>query len=135
MKLTSKDLMKIMGLQVGDRIKVEFEFTDEELFEVSESILKTIYLKSINNSYIEAVISDLVDRDFEILQKPKRVGDLECSGDCENCPLMAVCSWNSDFQGKNLYEVLNYELTTVHDDQEIYDLLKARLDKEVLGDE
>ena len=58
----------------------------------------------------------------------KIVGNLKCTEiNCEKCPLRALsCRFIS---GKSLYEIL--DLTEADTDQEIYDLMKNRLDKEV----
>ena len=58
----------------------------------------------------------------------KKVGDLNCDEiSCAKCPLRALsCRFVS---GKSLYEIL--DLTEADTDQEIYDLMKNRLDKEV----
>ena len=87
----------------------------------------------MNNKY------KLVNKDIEILPAPKRVGDLKCGEDiiiCENCPLKALagCSWYGCgmFGLLTLYEILEKVYNDwLNKDQEIYDLLKARLDKEI----
>ena len=130
MKFTSEDLMKAMGLQVGDRVKVNLVNGKTKIYEVIK------YLSSLNEEKIclteNKSLSYLLNVDFEILPRPKRVGDTYCQENCENCPLMCVCDADCDYEGQTLFDVFNYELIAVHNDQEIYDLLKARLDKEVI---
>ena len=129
MKFTSEDLMKAMGLQVGDNVKVIYADNVYITYELKYNEHEGLVLE--NDTDIE-LLSNIVNMDFEILPRPKRVGDLKCEDfDCKTCPLMCVCSWDSDFKRGTLFDVFNYELKTVHNDQEIYDLLKARLDKEV----
>lgn len=135
MRKTHKDLLDWLGLKVGDVIRFndspnKWIVANEEYIALDPKVDRYIYgngAKLVD----ELPTESLIEMEFNILPKPERVGDLECSGNCKNCPLMSVCSWDSDYQGKKIYEVLDYELTTIHDDQEIYDLLKARLDKEV----
>ena len=133
MKFTSEDLMKAMGLEVGDRIRVE-NFNNSD-FEV----------KSFRNlDIVEYVLEDengdmfgfefIFNHNFEILPKPKRVGQLTCREikDCRTCPLWWICFIKiqaKDEMETSLYEMLESFVVT---DQEIHDLLKARLDKEVV---
>lgn len=133
MEFTSKDLVKAMRLTVGDKIKVSFEFTDEEIFEITESVQGAIYLQAINDFYSQADLGDLIDKKFEIIQRPKKIGELKCDElTCEKCPLRTInCSNVSTSVEKTLYQILENFLPVYHD-QEMYDLLKARLDKEVL---
>lgn len=128
MKFTSEDLMKAMGLQVGDRVKTPNNIT--------YLILKTnsghiwVYDEIHNEKFL---INYLVDTEFEILPKPKKVGQLTCREikDCRTCPLWWICFIKineKDEMKTSLYEMLD---SFAVEDQEIYNLLKARLDKEV----
>lgn len=96
-----------------------------------DDINNTYYVKGITIQH-KFKLTDLVDQDFEILPRPKRVGDLKCCeecGYCEKCPIIAICNgkWET-----TLYQILEYWKESDNFDQEIYDLLKARLDKEVV---
>lgn len=129
MKFTSEDLMKAMGLQVGDYIRIGTKELEKYTFSVDdEDGLMLVY-----EGY-EYPIGYLLDHDFEILPRPKRVGDLKCGElECMSCPLR-ILSHCSKSRGREdaLYKILNYwnnEYPIF--DQEIYDLLKARLDKVV----
>lgn len=117
MKFTSEDLMKAMGLQVGDTIILNGK---THTFKTDKSG-KLLY---------KNVLKMLIDVDFDILPRPKRVGDTLCKQYCSGCPLIALQCFGDDTKNKPLYEVLDYALPRYHD-QEIHDLLKARLDKEV----
>ena len=128
MKFTSEDLMKAMRLQVGDRVKVG-EYN--ETFELMKSTEGKWRLISKNCSIVDLIW--LVDKDYEILPRPKRVGDLKCKDfECAKCHLRCLphCNQMSNAK-KTLFNILNgwNEYDTF--DQEIYDLLKARLDKVV----
>ena len=126
MKFTSEDLMKAMGLQVGDYVRIGTKELEKYTFLVDdEDGLMLIY-----EDY-EYPIGYLLDHDFEIIPRPKRVGELKCDKQCNKCPLRALESCNM-FGRLTLYELLEkvYE-DWENKDQEIYDLLKARLDKEV----
>ena len=128
---TSKEFMEWLGLQVGDNILVTYAPDDNDVFEVSESNNKTIWLKGIKGTSDNYEIGYILDADFEILPRPKRVGDLKCDEfECCDCPLNYICNLNDwGFSLSNsLYGIL--ELFNC-DDQEIHDLLKARLDKEM----
>ena len=128
MKFTNEDLMKAMGLQVGDKIKIDLGYT----FEIVQNG-KIISLERLGEGYYTD-LEFLVDTDFEILPRPKRVGQLTCREikDCRTCPLWWICFIKiqaKDEMETSLYEMLESFVVT---DQEIHDLLKARLDKEVV---
>ena len=140
MKFTSEDLMKAMGLQVGDRIKVKFDIcspyyqdTVDCICEIIKNIKGSIMVINSNNQTM--FIHNLVDMDYEILPRPKRVGDLKCDDfeDCINCPLrLSECCYQEEYTlYETLAEIKEISTNTNRFDQEIYDLLKARLDKEV----
>ena len=132
MKFTSEDLMKAMGLAVGDRIKV------------SNSILEIVedcgYIMCVLIGYENSInrLEHLIDINYEILPRPKRVGDLKCGEQdkitCIDCPIKSICSLCDLGCRNTLYEFLedykNHHKESF--DQEIYDLLKTRLDKEVI---
>lgn len=123
MKFTSEDLMKAMGLQVGDTIKLNGK-------------THTFTAKKDGTLICKNVLKQLIDQEFEILPRPKRVGDLKCTDEieCKYCPLrMANCTRTKN---STLYQILEeikgIALSGDYFDQEIHDLLKARLDKEVV---
>ena len=121
MKFTSEDLMKAMGLAVGDKIKFY-----NEVFTIIENIPNYIGIENATALYN---IDILLNKEFEILPRPKRVGELKCEKlECKNCPLDYLCSLNNLPNYTTLYD--NLERLQIKD-QEIHDLLKARLDKEV----
>ena len=137
MKFTNKDLMKSTGLTIGDKVKFVFEekifigkvgFYDDYLSIIMEDEYNEI--KAL--FHLIFIINN--ESEFEILPKPKRVGDLKCKEDCDNCPLKVVCAigiYNDDW---SYYDILE-DSKIKSRDQEIYDLLKARLDKEVKENE
>jgi hypothetical protein len=135
MKFTSEDLIKAMGLSVGDRIKVADKVytiikLDDNYF--LEDISLTPVLK-INHWQS---ITTLLNQDYEILPRPKRVGELDCFVEikCNNCPLRMI-SGCTNSEGVPLYDILKeIQIDSTKNnmfDQEIHDLLKARLDKEL----
>ena len=130
MKFTSEDLMKAMGLVVGDRIKYGVVYGVISRDEDNEIIIE-IYTQK--DEYCgDAPLYELMGCEYRILPRPKRVGDLKCEGDnCDKCPLYAVCSMYASYEGLSLYECFERN-KTLAPDQEIYNLLKARLDKEVV---
>lgn len=124
---TSKDLMESMKLQVGDRVKV---VRDDRAYEIVNE-KNTIQIKRIGEGYL-VDLSYLVGLDIEILPRPKRIGNLKCNElACLNCPLCWICFIKINEKNEmqtTLYEMLE---SFAVKDQEIYDLLKTRLDKEV----
>ena len=121
---TNRDLMKWLGLKIGDRItKGGRNYTIED--RNGEIVYE-------NKSYSYKLIT-LVDTKFEITDSPSRVGNLKCNfGNkdsdferCKECPLKWFCGFGInwiDGQDATLYEVL--EKMDIYD-QEIYDILKA----------
>ena len=138
MKFTSEDLMKAMGLQVGDRVKVKFDVcspyyqnTTNSICEIIKNITGHIMIRNENHQTM--FIHNLVDIDFEILPRPKRVGDTLCKDcECEECHLRCLPHCNQLNNGKKtLFNILDGWNEYNSFDQEIHDLLKARLDKVV----
>lgn len=126
---TTDNLMKAMGLQVGDRIKINDKL-DIYVIELNECLIPVVtdsYLK------IKHDIKYLIDRKIEILPKPKRVGDLKCTEqECRTCPIRFICQEDRPINNTLYFNLELYKNDqSIHYDQEIYDLLKARLDKEV----
>ena len=118
MKFTSEDLMKAMGLQVGDTI-------------ILDGKTHTFTTKKDGTLICKNVLKQLIDQDFEILPRPKRVGDLKCEdfNECAKCPFKYY-HVAGHYKEQTLYEILKDWLNKT-EDQEIYELLKKRLDKEV----
>jgi hypothetical protein len=129
MKFTSEDLIKAMGLSVGDKVKVTFKDDTIEEYEIIKYDNGNIILHDDFHGYDDH-IGYLIDQEIEILPRPKRVGDTLCKQDCSGCPLIALQCFGDETKNKPLYEVLQQTLPN-YLDQEIHDLLKARLDKEV----
>lgn len=139
MKFTNEDLLKSMGLKVGDRIKLQkddkkYTLIDGSNYENFDKYIFVSYNKDSDEWNSVYDLTYIIDKEmeYEILPKSKKVGDLKCDVDikCEKCPLRYImCEGCAE---DSLYEVL--ERTTKEDvfDKEIYDLLKTRLDKEVL---
>lgn len=123
MKTTSEDLAKAMGLKVGDKIKLK----NGEIAEVIEDY--DLWFESSELKRFGLHI--LIDEEYEILPPEKtkeKVGNLLCDEvGCADCPLERCC-W--DIPVETLYENLE-RWNDKYNDKEIYDILKARLDKEV----
>lgn len=122
MKFTSEDLMKAMGIKIGDTIKLNGK-------------THTFATKKDGTLICKNVLKQLIDQEFEIIPKPKRVGDLMCNDFviCRACPFNFLCEWGFSIDPamtllENLERIEDFE----KDDKEIYDLLKARLNKEVV---
>lgn len=131
MKFTSEDLMKAMGLSIGDEIKIIFP-AHTETYIVCKDSSGCIILHEIDCDF-EEDLGYLLDQDIEILPRPKRVGDLKCKDcECVECHLRCLPYCNQLDNGKKtLFNTLNSWNEYDTFDQEIHDLLKARLDKVV----
>lgn len=132
MKFTSEDLMKAMGLSVGDRVKVTFKDDTIEEYEIIKYDNGNIILHDDFHGYDDH-IGYLLDHEIEILPRPKRVGDLKCGEtNCKSCPIRIICSEERSVTNSLYFNLELYKKDQrVNYDQEIHDLLKARLDKEV----
>lgn len=124
MRFTNNDLVKAMGLEIGDRVRVKCADGSSSIYKLNPD-----YSLSFNRVHIHLV--DIIELDYEILPKKKaskKVGDLLCSNsDCVNCPLRVInCK---GFGNNTLYEKLKKSVEG--SDNELYDILKARLDKEI----
>ena len=120
MKFTSEDLMKAKkALAEIVRYNSEEEYDNGVEIGYENPLQDECYL-----------ISKALEELERLLPIPKRVGETLCERYCNDCPLVAIQCFSDETEGKQLYEVLQQTLPN-YLDQEIYDLLKARLDKEV----
>ena len=124
MKFTNSDLAKAMGLKIGDRVKVKSAVNDSAVYELDSS-----YCLSGNHIHIH--LDSIIELDYEILPKKKKVGELLCKDvDCDTCPLRTLhCD---AAYSDTLYKILERHFAEIGiKDKEIYNILKARLDKEM----
>ena len=130
MKFTSEDLMKAMGLQVEDEVEIIFP-AHTETYIVCKDSSGCIILHEIDCG-LEEDLGYLLDQEYEILLRPKRVGDTICEYcECFECPLRCLPHCNQlDNAKETLFNILNGWNEYHTFDQEIHDLLKVRLDKE-----
>ena len=132
MKFTSEDLMKAMGLSVGDKIKV-----NNKIYTINKSAESKGAWIGYEDENEWHNLQHLVNGiEYEILPRPKLVGDTLCKDtECGKCPLRMVEGCENVSNKYTLYqcleEVKNYNESNNMFDQEIYDLLKSRLDKVV----
>lgn len=113
---TTNDLLKAMNLSIGDKIKLN------DIVYTITTIDNKIICKSDTTT---KKLSAFVDTDYT---KLSTVGDTMCEGDCEKCPLYAICV--CDEYGDTLYNILDsYEIARY--DKEMYDMLIKRLNKEI----
>lgn len=124
MKFTSEQLANAMGLKVGDRIDIK-DLKDKHHI----CKLKADYMLCDNNGdFVD--LKYIVNHEIEILPPiKKKVGDLICKDTiCRDCPLCIIHCAN--MTNESLYDNFEYTFEDI-DDKEIYDILKARLDKEI----
>lgn len=98
-----------------------------------------LYIKDEEGKPYSAVLRTILTGQCEIIKlpkEPKKIGNLKCGDveDCEDCPFKVIDCGEADdlkIHTYTLFDILNnwYEK---YKDQEIYKILKARLDKEVL---
>ena len=135
-KITSEDFMQWLGIQVGDKVKIETlepngDGTYTKKYEVYDVVYDDFFgfILSLKNDKFP--ITNIIGLNFDIIPKHRKVGDLKC-GDfqgCDKCPFR-FHHVSGHYKEQTLYEILEEWLDKTQD-QEIYNLLKARLDKEV----
>ena len=133
MKFTSDDLMKVMNIQIGDRIKIyDIVYLVDE--EGNLNILPEYYNEE-KGYYDDCHVTEIINVEYEILPKIKKIGDLKCNAfdDCRRCPVRTICELLFFDSDTTFYEILEKYLKSgkASFDLEIYDLLLSRLDKEV----
>lgn len=139
---TSQDLMKAIGLQVGDRVKIKFEVSNiiDVTITTEERILNIVYDNhlgvGLEHNGVIVPIERILNRGFKILPKPKRVGENICNGNCPTCPCIFVCNEEVNAVNKTLYEVLDEGIKTFKNlngslQNQVYNAIKEQLDKEV----
>lgn len=121
-------------------------FTSEDLIKAKKALAEIVrynseeeYDNGVEIGYVNPLqdecylISKALEELERLLPRPKRVGDLRCDDfECCDCPIGFLCDYKIPKYAENkeptLYQMFEYYNVT---DQEIYDLLKVRLDKEV----
>lgn len=142
MKFTSEDFMQCLGIEVGDKVKIESlepykDGTYTKKYEVYDVVYDDFFGFILSSKNDKFPITNIIGHNFDIIPKPKKVGELTCEEcSCAYCPMKMICMNEIPLETSNtLYDVLDNLLDdSISDffDQEIYDLLKDRLDKEVV---
>lgn len=84
MKFTNKDLAKAMRLKVGDKVK----FKNGEIAKVTEDY-------ELDFCPIKAKLEILVNVEYKILPRKKKVGDKLCANiPCKKCPIFIGCKFS-----------------------------------------
>lgn len=139
MKKTAKEynelLANFFGLKEGDHVKIKDEKYKWRDFIVikKETGQQKLYLK-VGNSLLEltADLDYLLDIEYEIVQKPQKVGETLCDEQgCEKCPLRLLdCFLNKG--ESTLYEMLDEvcECRNISKESNIYKAFKEMLDSD-----
>lgn len=143
-----KEFFKLLGIEPNKAFKIKeidnwtFKLSEEE----PEDNGLILYQKLGYNEYelancLEtwAMISNILSGLYKPypVKEPKKIGELKCKDfarNCSGCPLHVInCCLFKDNIGTSgtLFERLDKNLE-VFKDQELYDLIKSRLDKEVI---
>ena len=122
------------------------KFTNEDLIKTKKALVEIIrynteeiYDNGVEIGYENPLqdecysISKALEELERLLPKPKKVGDLMCKEqECRTCPIRFICRENRHINNTLYFNLELYKKDqSIHYDQRIYDLLKARLDKEV----
>lgn len=130
MKMTSKDILDILGIKVGDEIvvngdkyKLIIDYKGDYIF--------------VDKDAFKLLVEDLIDLEFEYIEHKKKVGETKCDDyeKCKDCPLKLLNCEICGYWDRNwpLYKVLNEACasTRMNADHPIYLAFKAELDNEV----
>lgn len=127
-----RKIFDMLGVEPNERFKVEG--LERKIF-----IDEYLYIKDEEGKPYSAALRTILTGQCEIIKlpkEPKKIGNLKCGDveDCEDCPFKVIDCGEADdlkIHTYTLFDILNnwYEK---YKDQEIYKILKARLDKEVL---
>ena len=128
-----KKVFDILGVKPNEKFKIE---GFEDIYHIDAKLRLVRNYNDGNYAFENHLLRNLLAFENGILKIPrkKHVGDLMCKTsnfkDCMECPLYAIDCGILGLANKNLYEAAEdlYEKTK---DQEIYNIIKARLDKEV----
>ena len=115
-----EELAKVLGIKIGDRIK----FSKGGVADVIKNYQLDFH-PEITGLHI------LVNEKFEILPRTNILGEKFCKElNCVKCPLNRLNCRAIRGDNSKLYEQLE-GWYAIFQDKELYDILKARLDKEV----
>lgn len=125
MKFTSEDLLKVMGLKIGDVIKTSVGIIYEI---VKDNNIIYLYPKNNDIRVIETA-KCLINLEFEILPPVKKVGDMKCKDfkTCKECPLRFIHYCYSE--NHRLFDT--FKNLKKYDDKEIEAIIERRLNEEV----
>lgn len=120
----ARKIFKGLGVEPNEEFKIK------EYGNIKYSINEDLILTSFDCVTSPNIFRMLLLNPEKIIKLPKKkhVGDLKCEDtECKYCPLYGIhCFPTND----NLYNILEKWLE-VYKDKEIYNIIKARLDKEV----
>ena len=136
MKKTTKEFLEFLGLKVGDRFKIKDEPNREYeiVFETGNGFsLIRRELNLLGTVVIYTSWEYLLDKEYEIVKKPTKLGDLKCGEkECQECPLRMLDCLLDKIGKVTLYEMLDEvcEYRDISKESNIYKAFKETLDSE-----
>ena len=141
MKFTEKDLLKAMGLKVGDLVRVTAKecWSGNKILQVTkECELKDVHRNVLWN--INLLICE--DNDYEVIKQTGTYGNARCSWngiECKNCPLrMFDCRTVKPNQKKlkDIWKELKQFVVEsgFEEDEEIIRIIEQRLDQYIVDE-
>lgn len=145
MKFTEKDLLKAMGLEVGDLIRIKWDFGNSGFRYCV--ITKDFAFQNIQTETKESISMMVGNCEYEKIKQPGTYGNLKCTThiDCEICPLRMInCdlfidlkapSYNSKLKNiwKNIKESI--KIREYEEDKDINRIIEQRLDQYIVDEE
>lgn len=139
MKYTAKDLLKAMGLKVGDLVKMKWAFnSDFCYYRITEDFaFQNIQTKA--KQHISAIVDNY---EYEKIEQTGTYGNARCSWngiECKNCPLrMLPCGMTNPYRKKlkDIWEQIKQSNVTsgFEEDNDINRIIKQRLDQYIIDE-
>ncbi|MBR6515853.1 MAG: hypothetical protein IKT40_03240 [Bacilli bacterium] len=107
MKFTNEDLLKAMGLEVGDLIKIKWDFGNSNFRYYR--ITKDFAFQNIQTETKEHISVMVGNCEYEKIKHSGTYGNARCQIqiDCRNCPLKFFTHEESNNRGLRIKEVWN----------------------------
>ena len=135
-----RKVFEMLGVEPNEKFKIKAVGKEDALYCLTENLTGYVLDEKgkDNEFFVDWLLKDTLINPETIIKLPKeskKIGNLKCGDvkDCEDCPFKVIDCGEADdlkIHTYTLFDILNnwYEK---YKDQEIYKILKARLDKEV----
>ena len=135
-----RKVFDMLGVEPNEKFKLKAVGKEDAVYCLTGNLIGCLFDERGEDyeSIVEWLLREALINPETIIKlpkEPKKIGNLKCGDvkDCEDCPFKVIDCGEADdlkIHTYTLFDILNnwYEK---YKDQEIYKILKARLDKEV----